>query len=194
MAGECRGDRSRREITSRGPTRWRWPMPGIRLATTPQLGDGRAILLGEIVGRDGTRRDLQLKGAGGPLFAVGMGGPPSAPLREYILSEAMRSWAFRRRARWWWSPRGSQSSGRRFSPGPCSPAWRPATYASARLMLRCAGRSRGPLDPGEYALARHSPALHGVRLALALLGAVCEHAARGAVDAGGVHPRGHEYR
>ena len=30
----------------------------------PQLGDGRAILLGEIIDRDGTRRDIQLKGAG----------------------------------------------------------------------------------------------------------------------------------
>ena len=30
----------------------------------PQLGDGRAILLGEVVGRDGRRRDVQLKGAG----------------------------------------------------------------------------------------------------------------------------------
>ncbi|MCB1512272.1 MAG: YdiU family protein, partial [Hyphomicrobiaceae bacterium] len=30
----------------------------------PQLGDGRAILLGEVVGRDGIRRDIQLKGAG----------------------------------------------------------------------------------------------------------------------------------
>ena len=30
----------------------------------PQLGDGRAILLGEIVGRDGLRRDIQLKGSG----------------------------------------------------------------------------------------------------------------------------------
>ena len=31
----------------------------------PQLGDGRAILLGEVVGRDGARRDVQLKGSGG---------------------------------------------------------------------------------------------------------------------------------
>ena len=29
----------------------------------PQLGDGRAILLGEVVGKDGLRRDVQLKGA-----------------------------------------------------------------------------------------------------------------------------------
>ena len=103
-----------------------WPL-------VPQLGDGRAILLGEIVGRDGTRRDLQLKGAGRtPFHAAAMGGPPSAPCSANTFSaRRCMPWAFRRRARWRWSPRGSQSSGRRFSPGPCSPAWRPATYASA---------------------------------------------------------------
>ena len=36
---------------------------------TPQLGDGRAILLGEVVGRDGLRRDIQLKGAGPTPFS-----------------------------------------------------------------------------------------------------------------------------
>ena len=37
----------------------------------PQLGDGRAILLGEIVGRDGLRRDIQLKGSGPTPFSRG---------------------------------------------------------------------------------------------------------------------------
>src|SRR3954447_26285177 len=37
----------------------------------PQLGDGRAILLGEIVGRDGVRRDVQLKGSGRTPFSRG---------------------------------------------------------------------------------------------------------------------------
>jgi uncharacterized protein YdiU (UPF0061 family) len=35
----------------------------------PQLGDGRAILLGELIDRDGMRRDLQLKGAGPTPFS-----------------------------------------------------------------------------------------------------------------------------
>ncbi len=38
---------------------------------TPQLGDGRAILLGEVVGRDGRRRDIQLKGSGRTPFSRG---------------------------------------------------------------------------------------------------------------------------
>ncbi len=58
---------------------------------TPQLGDGRAILLGEVIGRDGMRRDIQLKGAGPtPFSRNGDGRAALGPvLREYIVSEAM---------------------------------------------------------------------------------------------------------
>ncbi len=58
---------------------------------TPQLGDGRAILLGEVVGRDGTRRDIQLKGSGPtPFSRRGDGRAALGPvLREYLVSEAM---------------------------------------------------------------------------------------------------------
>ena len=57
----------------------------------PQLGDGRAILLGEVVGRDGARRDLQLKGAGRTPFSRGGDGRAALGpvLREYVVSEAM---------------------------------------------------------------------------------------------------------
>ncbi|HEY5338734.1 MAG TPA: YdiU family protein [Rhizomicrobium sp.] len=57
----------------------------------PQLGDGRAILLGEVVGPDGVRRDIQLKGAGPtPFSRRGDGRAGLGPvLREYIVSEAM---------------------------------------------------------------------------------------------------------
>lgn len=57
----------------------------------PQLGDGRAILLGEVVGRDGQRRDVQLKGAGRTPFSRGGDGRAALGpvLREYVVSEAM---------------------------------------------------------------------------------------------------------
>src|ERR1700733_6131569 len=57
----------------------------------PQLGDGRAILLGEVIDRDGVRRDIQLKGAGRtPFSRQGDGRAALGPvLREYILSESM---------------------------------------------------------------------------------------------------------
>ncbi len=59
----------------------------------PQLGDGRAILLGEVVDRDGVRRDIQLKGCGQtPFSRNGDGRAALGPvLREYILSEAMHA-------------------------------------------------------------------------------------------------------
>mgnify|MGYP006271249933 FL=1 len=57
----------------------------------PQLGDGRAILLGEVVDAAGERRDIQLKGAGPtPFSRMGDGRAWLGPvLREYIVSEAM---------------------------------------------------------------------------------------------------------
>ncbi len=57
----------------------------------PQLGDGRANLLGEVVGRDGVRRDIQLKGSGAtPFSRRGDGRAALGPvLREYLISEAM---------------------------------------------------------------------------------------------------------
>jgi uncharacterized protein YdiU (UPF0061 family) len=57
----------------------------------PQLGDGRATLLGEVIGRDGQRYDLQLKGSGRTRFSrSGDGKAVLGPvLREYIVSEAM---------------------------------------------------------------------------------------------------------
>jgi len=57
----------------------------------PQLGDGRAILLGEVIDRDGVRRDIQLKGSGPtPFSRLGDGRAALGPvLREYIVSEAM---------------------------------------------------------------------------------------------------------
>ncbi len=56
-----------------------------------QLGDGRAVLLGEIIAKNGQRYDLQLKGSGQTIFSrQGDGRSPLGPvIREYIISEAM---------------------------------------------------------------------------------------------------------
>ena len=57
----------------------------------PQLGDGRAILLGEIVNKKGKQFDIQLKGSGTTAFSRGGDGksPLGPVIREYIVSEAM---------------------------------------------------------------------------------------------------------
>ena len=59
----------------------------------PRLGDGRAILLGELRDRDGVLRDVQLKGAGlTPFSRDGDGRAALGPmLREYLISEAMHA-------------------------------------------------------------------------------------------------------
>lgn len=60
----------------------------------PQLGDGRAILLGEVIDREGRRRDIQLKGSGQTAFSRrGDGRAALGPvLREYLLGEAMAAY------------------------------------------------------------------------------------------------------
>ncbi len=60
---------------------------------SPQLGDGRAILLGEVIAPDGARFDVQLKGSGPtPYSRMGDGRAWVGPvLREYIVSEAMHA-------------------------------------------------------------------------------------------------------
>ncbi len=59
----------------------------------PQLGDGRAVLLGEVRAPDGTRWDIQLKGAGRTPFSRGGDGRAALGpvLREFIVSEAMHA-------------------------------------------------------------------------------------------------------
>ena len=59
----------------------------------PQLGDGRALLLGEVIDRHGRRRDIQLKGSGRTPFSRGGDGKATLGpvLREYLLGEAMHA-------------------------------------------------------------------------------------------------------
>ena len=59
----------------------------------PRLGDGRALLLGELLDSGGRRRDLHLKGSGRTPFARGGDGLAAVGpmLREYVISEAMHA-------------------------------------------------------------------------------------------------------
>jgi uncharacterized protein YdiU (UPF0061 family) len=57
----------------------------------PQLGDGRALLLGQLAGPDGVPHDIHLKGSGRTVFSRGGDGRAALGpvLREYLVSEAM---------------------------------------------------------------------------------------------------------
>jgi serine/tyrosine/threonine adenylyltransferase len=59
----------------------------------PQLGDGRAILLGEVIDTNGRRRDVQFKGSGRTPFSRGGDGKAALGpvLREYLMGEAMHA-------------------------------------------------------------------------------------------------------
>ena len=58
---------------------------------SPRLGDGRALLLGEVIDLEGRRRDLHLKGSGRTPFSRGADGKAvvGPMLREYVIGEAM---------------------------------------------------------------------------------------------------------
>jgi len=60
---------------------------------SPQLGDGRALLVGEVIDQNGARRDIQLKGSGPTPFSRGGDGKAAIGpvLREYVLAEAMHA-------------------------------------------------------------------------------------------------------
>ena len=60
---------------------------------SPQLGDGRALLLGEVIDRQGRRRDIAFKGSGRTPFARGGDGKAAVGpmLREVLVSEAMHA-------------------------------------------------------------------------------------------------------
>ena len=60
---------------------------------SPQLGDGRALLLGEVIDTQQKRRDIQLKGSGRTPFSRGGDGKAAVGpvLREYLIGEAMHA-------------------------------------------------------------------------------------------------------
>jgi uncharacterized protein YdiU (UPF0061 family) len=60
---------------------------------SPQLGDGRALLIGELIDRNGTRRDIAFKGSGRTPFSRGGDGKAAVGpmLREVLIGEAMHA-------------------------------------------------------------------------------------------------------
>ena len=60
---------------------------------SPQLGDGRALLIGEVIDRSGARRDIHLKGSGKTPFSRGGDGKAvlGPVLREFLMGEAMHA-------------------------------------------------------------------------------------------------------
>ncbi|MFO0294451.1 MAG: protein adenylyltransferase SelO [Rhodospirillales bacterium] len=147
----------------------------------PQLGDGRALLLGEVRDRAGRLRDIQLKGSGPtPFSRRGDGRAALGPvLREYVVSEAMHALGIPTTRALAAATTGEAVY--RETPLPGAVLMRVASshvrvgtfqYFAARSDMAAVETRVG------YVVARHYPELDGAAdLPLALLGAVAERQA-----------------
>src|SRR5271167_1676058 len=147
----------------------------------PQLGDGRANLLGEVLGRDGVRYDIQLKGSGPTPFSRGGDGRAALGpvLREYIVSEAMAALGVpTTRAL------AAVTTGERVLRETALPGAVLTRVAASHLRVgtfqyfAARGDTEGTRRLADYAIARHYPeAAHAKQPYLALLrGVIARHA------------------
>ena len=144
---------------------------------SPQLGDGRALLLGELVDRQGRRRDIHLKGSGRTPFSRGGDGKAAVGpvLREYLIGEAMHALGIPTTRALAAVATGEPVRRETMLPGAVL-----ARVAASHLRVgtfqyfAVRGERERLLRLVAYALARHYPERAGdANPALALLDAVC---------------------
>ena len=149
---------------------------------SPQLGDGRALLLGEVVDRHGRRRDVAFKGSGRTPFSRGGDGKAAIGpmLREVLIGEGMHAL-------------GIPTTRALAVAATGEPVFRDTGALPGAVLTRIASShlrvgtfqffaARGDHDRvrqlADYAIARHDPALAGApERHLALLGAVARRQA-----------------
>lgn len=148
----------------------------------PQLGDGRAVLLGELRDEAGRLRDLQLKGSGPTVFSRGGDGKATLGpiLREYLVSDAMHRLGVPTTRVLAAVATGESVWRRRPEPGAVLARVAASHLRVGTLELFAARGQRDLLERVvQYALARHHPELQGAaEPALALLRAVAKAQAR----------------
>jgi uncharacterized protein YdiU (UPF0061 family) len=131
---------------------------------SPQLGDGRALLLGEVVDRAGRRRDIAFKGSGRTPFSRGGDGKAAVGpmLREVLVGEAMHAMGIPTTRALAVVATGEPVLRERTLPGAVL-----TRVASSHLRVGTFEffASRGETDRvrrlADYAIARHDPALAG---------------------------------
>ena len=148
---------------------------------SPQLGDGRALLLGEVLDRHGRRRDIALKGSGRTPFSRGGDGRAAVGpmLREVLIGEALHALGIPSTRALAVAATGEPVRRDRDLPGAVL-----TRVAASHLRVGTFQffAARGDTEPlgrlAEYAIARHDPALAGTPdRHLALLRAVAERQA-----------------
>src|ERR687897_2396846 len=128
---------------------------------SPRLGDGRALLLGEVVDDSGRLRDLHLKGSGRTPFSRGGDGLAAVGpmLREYVVSEAMHALGIPTTR-----SLAVVATGRQVRRGTPLPGAGLARVASSHLRVGSFQftRATGDVDllrrVADHAIARHHPA------------------------------------
>lgn len=147
----------------------------------PSLGDGRAILLGEIRARDGVLRDVQLKGAGlTPYSRNGDGRAALGPmLREYLISEAMHAFGIPTTRSLAVVTTGEPVYRERPLPGAVLTRVAASHVRVGTFQyLAARGDEEGVRSLLEYVIARHYPGARDAEVpALALLAAVAQRQA-----------------
>lgn len=131
---------------------------------SPQLGDGRALLLGELIDRHGQRRDIALKGSGRTPYSRGGDGRAAVGpmLREVLIGEAMHALGIPTTRALAVVATGEQVRREAAFPGAVL-----TRVAASHLRVGTFQffSARGELDKllqlAEYTLARHDPALAG---------------------------------
>jgi len=129
---------------------------------SPQLGDGRALLLGEVIDRQGHRRDIAFKGSGWTPFAHGGDGKAAVGpmLREVLVSEAMHALGIPTTRALAVAATGEQVYRERVLPGAVL-----TRVAASHIRVGTFEfyASRGDVERvrklAEYTIARHDPAL-----------------------------------
>ncbi len=128
---------------------------------SPRLGDGRALLLGELVDPHGRRHDLHLKGSGRTPFARGGDGKAAVGpmLREYVISEAMHALGIPTTRALAVVATGEQIAREEWLPGAVL-----ARTAASHLRVGSFQYAAAHADPtllrrlADHAIARHHPA------------------------------------
>ena len=129
---------------------------------SPRLGDGRALLLGEVIDRRGRRRDIAFKGSGRTPFARGGDGKAAIGpmLREVLVGETMHALGIPTTRALAVAATGEQVYRERVLPGAVLTR---VAASHIRVGTFEFHASRGDLERvrklAEYTIARHDPAL-----------------------------------
>jgi uncharacterized protein YdiU (UPF0061 family) len=131
---------------------------------SPQLGDGRALLLGEVIDRYGQRRDIAFKGSGRTPFARGGDGMAAVGpmLREALVSEAMHALRIPTTRALAVAATGEQVFRERVLPGAVLTRVAASHIRVGTFQFHAArGDAESVRKLAEYTIARHDPALAG---------------------------------